>query len=89
MIPTFGFAVRSSRREFNITAEKLATEVGVVRTYISKIERQNLFPSFEIAVKLAEVLGKDILRLYILEKFPTIKRISIELKSGKTFKYKF
>lgn len=58
MIPkTFGEEVKLRRKELGLTAEELAKRAGIVRTYVSRIERHNFLPSPKVFGKLMKVLG--------------------------------
>ena len=48
--------MRERRKNLGITAEKLAAAVGIDRTYISKIEREGILPSFEVYCSIEKVL---------------------------------
>lgn len=70
-----GELVKRLRKEQKLTGEELAKKVGVVRTYISKIEKHNLLPSIAVVRKLAEVLHSNlIVQQYYSEKFKDIER---------------
>ena len=53
---TFGKLVKTKRKELKITAEQLADKVGVDRTYISKIENKDIFPSLQLYAQIAGIL---------------------------------
>ena len=65
-----GEIVRSQRKKLGLTADKLAEKVGVDRTYISKIENHNLFPSPDIISKLSDILQINLVAAWFFEKFP-------------------
>ena len=70
---TIGEIIRNQRKKLGLTAEQLAKKIGVDRTYISKIEKHNLLPSFAVISNLRRVLGIDnCLTLYINQKFPDL-----------------
>ncbi|PFD04503.1 helix-turn-helix transcriptional regulator [Bacillus cereus] len=48
------------RKEKLISQEKLATQVGLSRTYISEIENNKKQPSVKLAIKIAKVLGTSV-----------------------------
>jgi len=53
---SFSILIKTKRKEKKLTAEQLANQVGVDRTYISKIENKGIFPSLEVYARIAEVL---------------------------------
>ena len=71
---TFGEAVKARRKALGLTAEKLADKAGIVRTYISRIERHNILPSPEVFNKIEKALNTSLSRKYIKEKFPELAK---------------
>jgi transcriptional regulator with XRE-family HTH domain len=67
-----GKVIRQKRKERGITAERLAKKIGVVRTYISKIEAGKILPSSKLVKKLETALKISLLGLYVKEKNPTL-----------------
>lgn len=72
---TFGNRIRELRQAKNLTLRDVAKRVKVTFTYLSKIENQKLsfgeFPSDDLIVRLARVLGADPDELLLLaEKIP-------------------
>jgi transcriptional regulator with XRE-family HTH domain len=57
MTPTFGEAVRMTRRRRQLSQDALANAAGLHRTHISLIERGLREPSLETLVKLCRALG--------------------------------
>lgn len=59
----FGQTIRSLRKARNLSQRELAEKVRVNFSYISKIENERLdfadYPSEELILKLAKVLGAD------------------------------
>jgi HTH-type transcriptional regulator, competence development regulator len=75
----FGNRIRELRHARNLTLRDLAKKVRVTFTYLSKVENQKLsfgeFPSNELIVKLASVLGADPDELLLLaDKIPEVIR---------------
>lgn len=70
---TFGEALRTVRREANISQRALADGAGVDFSYISKLENGHLpAPAADTVVKICEVLGAPPERLLSLAgKLPT------------------
>jgi DNA-binding XRE family transcriptional regulator len=65
-----GKIVRAQRKRLGLTAEKLAKEVGIDRTYISKIENYNLLPSAEVIDKISKALHTNLVEFYVSKKLP-------------------
>ena len=55
----FGARLRESRLEKGFSIQKLANEVGVLRNYISQLERGDRTPSFDVLLSLIRVLEID------------------------------
>ena len=76
---TFGNRIRELRQAKNLTLRDVAKRVKVTFTYLSKTENQKLsfgeFPSDDLIVRLALVLGADPDELLLLaEKIPEVIR---------------
>lgn len=72
---TFGNRIRELRQAKSLTLRDVAKRVKVTFTYLSKIENQKLsfgeFPSDDLILRLARVLGADPDELLLLaEKIP-------------------
>jgi transcriptional regulator with XRE-family HTH domain len=59
-----GKKISQIRRRRNITAEKLAYENDISKSYISEIERGRKLPSLKMLTKIAEALDVDIKELF-------------------------
>lgn len=70
----FGSNVRQYRRAIHWTLEQLATEVGVSRETIGKIERGISAPLFDTVEKIASALGVSPLVLFDASPHPAGKR---------------
>ena len=55
--------VKAGRKAIGLSQEKLAFEAGIDRTYVSQIERGVCNPSLEVLVKVAAVLGIEVVDL--------------------------
>ena len=55
-----GKNITDCRREEKITQEYLASEVGVTREYINMIENGRAYPDFDVLIKIAWELKKQI-----------------------------
>ncbi|MFC1510142.1 helix-turn-helix domain-containing protein [Candidatus Omnitrophota bacterium] len=70
-IISFGERVRNARKKKKLTAEDLAKKMGVDRTYISKIENKNYFPSSSKIKKLFDSLNDTaVVDAYMSNKYP-------------------
>lgn len=52
-----GNIVKKYRKQSNITQDELAKKIGISKSFMSKIEIGNKQPSFEIKLKLCEILN--------------------------------
>jgi HTH-type transcriptional regulator, competence development regulator len=79
-VTTFGQRLRELRQAKKLGQRPLAAMVGIAHTYLSRVENENLdfgpYPSEELIVKLADVLGADADELLILANKipPTIRK---------------
>ena len=55
----FGARLREYRLKKGVSIQKLANEVGVLRNYISQLERGDRTPSFDVLLSLIRVLEID------------------------------
>ena len=55
----FGARLRECRLEKGFSIQKLANEVGVLRNYISQLDRGDRAPSFDVLLTLIRVLEID------------------------------
>lgn len=60
--------IRQHREDINMTQQQLADLVDVRRETISRLEKNAYNPSLELAMRIAEVLGKRIEDLFFLIK---------------------
>jgi transcriptional regulator with XRE-family HTH domain len=69
---TFGQKLRKLRQTKNLSQKRLAAQVGINYTYLSKIESEKLdfapYPSEELIRRLAEALSADVDELLLLAK---------------------
>lgn len=56
--------LRAVRRQRGLTLEQLATQTGLTKSYLSKIERGHSTPSIAVALKVAGALDVDVARLF-------------------------
>lgn len=57
----FGKWVGEKRAELNLSLEELANQVGIEKSYLSRIERgERSNPSFVVVYVLAKVLGRNL-----------------------------
>lgn len=75
----FGKMLKDLRRSKRMTQRKLAEEVGINFTYISKIENGAEPPSEEVILRIAEVLDADSEKMMLAaKKVPQEMRKTIE-----------
>ncbi|MBE5897601.1 MAG: helix-turn-helix domain-containing protein, partial [Lachnospiraceae bacterium] len=56
--------VQEIRKERCLTQDKLASEVGISRKYLSNVERQLAVPSVELAFRISNALAVDIDKVF-------------------------
>ena len=64
--PNFGEAIRSRRRELDLTQDGVASLIKTSTPYVGHLESGKRHPSDEIVRRLAEVLGLDYRELFFL-----------------------
>jgi len=64
--PNFGVAIRSRRRELDLTQEEVASRIKTSTPYVGHLEAGKRHPSDKVVTKLAEVLGLDSRELFFL-----------------------
>jgi transcriptional regulator with XRE-family HTH domain len=66
MKKTLGSVIKETRRSLGLSQQALAEKVGVKGSYIAYIENGDRRPSLALLAKLADVLGLEKDRLFIL-----------------------
>ena len=59
--------LKIARAELNITQEELAKRIGVSRQTINAVESGKYVPSTVLALKMAQVFGKSLEEIFMLE----------------------
>lgn len=59
--------LKIARAELDITQEELAKRIGVSRQTINAVESGKYVPSTVLALKMAQVFGKSVEEIFILE----------------------
>lgn len=59
--------IRIERAILNITQQELADRVGVSRQTINSIETERYVPSTVLALKIAEIFGKNVNEIFFLD----------------------
>jgi putative transcriptional regulator len=59
--------LKIARAELNITQEELAKRIGVSRQTINAVESGKYVPSTVLALKMAQVFGKSVEEIFMLE----------------------
>ena len=59
--------LKVARAEMNLTQEDLAHRIGVSRQSINAIESGRYVPSTVLALKMAQVFGKPVEEIFMLE----------------------
>ncbi|WAI24402.1 MAG: helix-turn-helix transcriptional regulator [Bacillus paranthracis] len=52
------------RKQKAITQEELAVKVGITRAYLSNLENGKHKPSLDVALKISEVLGSSVEKIF-------------------------
>ena len=78
-----GARVRALRKARNWTLERTAREVGLARSTLSKIENEQMSPTFDALKKLAEGLGISIPQLFTPPKSAPGERRLALVRAGK------
>ena len=56
--------LRAVRKQRGLTLEQLASQTGLTKSYLSKVERGHSTPSIAVALKVARALDVDVARLF-------------------------
>ena len=59
--------IKVARAEVNITQGELAEKIGVTRQAVNSIELGKYVPSTLLALKMAQVFGKSVEEIFMLE----------------------
>ena len=59
--------LKVARAELNLTQEELAQRIGVSRQSINAIESGRYVPSTVLALKMAQVFGKNVEEIFMLD----------------------
>ena len=59
--------LKIARAELNITQEELAKRIGVSRQTITAVESARYVPSTVLALKMAQVFGKSVEEIFMLD----------------------
>ena len=59
--------IKVARAELDITQEELAKRIGVSRQTINAVESGKYVPSTVLALKMAQVFGKSVEEIFMLE----------------------
>ena len=62
----FGEFIRARRRQLDLTQEEVAQRIGTSVPYVGHLESAKRHPSERIVARLAQVLGLDRRKLYLL-----------------------
>jgi putative transcriptional regulator len=62
--PARGHRVAQARKRAGLTQQQLAEKVGVNRVSIARVEAGTRSPSMKLALRIADVLDKDIATLF-------------------------
>ena len=61
------FLLKDLRIELEMTQKQLANKININRVFLSKIERNELLPSYDLALKIARVLNCQYIDLFCNE----------------------
>ena len=53
------------REKTGLSQQTLAQKVGISRQYLSKIEKDKANPSYNIVLKISNVLGQDVNQIFL------------------------
>lgn len=57
---TFGHRMKEARKEQGMTQDELGTAVGTTKGVIGKYERDEISPTLDVAIKIANALGRSL-----------------------------
>ena len=77
----FGLRVKELRKATGLSQEAFADRCGFVRSYMSRIERGKANPSLDAVQDLADALGVEVIKLFVLDGEPTASSVALKCRS--------
>jgi len=83
----FGLRVKELRKATGLSQEAFADRCGFVRSYMSRIERGKANPSLDAVQDLADALGVEVIKLFVLDGEPTASSVALEVPFARDGSY--
>ena len=83
----FGQRVKQLRQATGLSQEAFADRCGFVRSYMSRIERGKANPSLDAVQDLADALGVEVFRLFIVDGEPAATSTALEVPFARDGSY--
>lgn len=83
----FGLRVKELRQATGLSQEAFADRCGFARSYMSRIERGSANPSLDAVQDLADALGVEVFRLFVVDGEPTATSSALEVPFARDGSY--
>lgn len=83
----FGQRVKELRQATGLSQEAFADRCGFVRSYMSRIERGKANPSLDAVQDLADALGVEVFRLFVVDGEPATTSVALEVPFARDGSY--
>lgn len=83
----FGQRVKELRQATGLSQEAFADRCGFARSYMSRIERGKANPSLDAVQDLADALGVEVFRLFVVEGAPAATSVALEVPFARDGSY--
>ena len=83
----FGQRVKQLRQATGLSQEAFADRCGFVRSYMSRIERGRANPSLDAVQDLADALGVEVFRLFVVDGEPATTGVALEVPFARDGSY--
>lgn len=83
----FGLRVKQLRQATGLSQEAFADRCGFARSYMSRIERGGANPSLDAVQDLADALGVEVAKLFIVDEEPAATSVVLEVPFARDGSY--
>lgn len=83
----FGLRVKELRQATGLSQESFADRCGFARSYMSRIERGRANPSLDAVQVLADALGVEVFKLFVVDGDPATAGVALEVPFARDGSY--